>query len=62
MKLDQYKSKENLNKKLWQSEEKLREDVRETLLQIANDFIEEFDKLYLIVRLLDIDNSFLGCQ
>jgi len=43
MKLDQYKPKKNLNKKLWQSEDKLQNDVRESLLQIANDFIKELD-------------------
>ena len=43
MKLDQYKPKQNLNKKLWQSEDKLKQEVKDSLLQIANDFIEELD-------------------
>ena len=43
MKLDQYKPKQNLNRKLWQSEEKIKKDVKDTLLQIANDFIKELD-------------------
>jgi len=43
MKLDQYKPKQNLNRKLWQSEDRLRKDVKDALLQIANDFIEELE-------------------
>jgi len=43
MKLDRYKPKENLNKKIWQSEDTLRKEVREKLLQIANDFIKEIE-------------------
>lgn len=43
MKLDKYKPKKNLNKKLWQSEDELKSDVKEALLQIANDFIEELE-------------------
>ena len=43
MKLDQYKPKQNLNKKIWQSEDKLREDVKNALLKIANDFIDDLD-------------------
>ena len=43
MKLDQYKPKESLNRKIWQSEDKLREDVKDALLDIANDFIKELE-------------------
>lgn len=43
MKLDSYTPKKNLNRKIWQSENKLNSDVRDALLKIANEFIDELE-------------------